>query len=448
MSRLHWLSNPQFRAIGYNLFGRMVSLLAPLLLIPAMLDHLGPTSFGIWVTGVSITALAAFMDFGIGNSLLTRLAVYFGEANEGAARRAIGASYRILGLILLGAMAIFGAALLATVLWPDAAANGGGEGSELIFIVLFFFILCLPLSVIHRILYAHQQILLFNVVLVAQSGLSVVVTLWAIGMGFPGWGVVSIYSAIPIIVLSFTSLWYFCATPRYRPRLADFASGEEARGLLKLGLAHLMLGILSAIGMNIDVALILYALDPEAVTDFAMPSRIGSLLLIAVVTAFMPLWTFNGAALARNEYQWVRRNTIRMSIGGALAIAAIGAVLTIGADTIMLLWTGRAFPNQTLVIGTIAVATVVIAMASPWSMVLNAAGRIRVQIWCWGAFLVLSLTGKLLLVPIHGAWIVSVVTAVCYFISVFLPVLVSALRFLAAGQETKTAAVNASDRGL
>lgn len=448
MHRFHWLVHPQLRAIGFNLAGRAVSLLAPLLLFPAMLEHLGSTGFGVWVTGLSITALAAFMDFGIGNSLLTQLAVYFGQSDVNAARRAIGASYRILGLVFLGGMAVFATVLMITLIWPTTVPIRGDSESALVFIVLFFFFVGIPLSVIYRVLYSQQQILLYNALLILQSGLSVASTLWAIEVGLSSLAVVGIYSAIPVVVLSFASLWYFSVYPSYRPRLMDFAPGEESRGLVMLGLAHLILGILTAIGMNHDIPLILYALDAEAVTNFSMPSRIGSLLLIAVIAAFMPLWSFYGARIARSEYQWLRGNAIRMSIWGAFAIALIGIILTVNSHAIMNLWVGRSFPNQELVIGTIAVYSVVIAMTSPWNMILNAAGQVRVQIWGWGTFVVLSIMGKLVLVPIYGPWIVSLVTAVCYLVCIFIPVLVTSQRLLASAQERNVVAIISADHKL
>ncbi len=411
-----------------SLFSRAVMLLAPLLIMPAMLDHLGSAQFGVWVTGTSIISLAAFMDFGIGNSLLTRLSIHYGRGDDPAARRCIGAAYRILGLVsVAGSGLLFLGWLVATV-WLAGSGGIAGGSAALIFIMLLLFLIGLPLSIVYRVLYANQQMLLFNMLQIASSAFSVIFTFLAIRVDLPALAVAAVFGAVPVLFMLVTTLWYFATYPRYRPAGQDFLHGDEGRGLFRLGLGHLGLGILTAVGMNIDIPIILYMLGSDAVTNYALPSRIGSLLLVVVVTVFLPLWSINGAALARREYDWVRRNTLRMSLAGGAAILVLGVGLMLGIDLIMTLWVGKAFPDQHLVMVAMTAATVVIAVTSPYNMVLNAVGKVRVQIWGWAGFLVSSVICKIILVPIYGAWIVSIVTALAYVICIAPAIIVSALK--------------------
>ena len=426
----------------FSLLSRAVMLLAPLLIMPAMLDHLGSARFGVWVTGTSVVALAAFMDFGIGNSLLTRLSTYHGRAETETARRSIGAAYRILGLVSLAGLALLCLGWGLAQLWPGVSVAGvsgvgvgGGVGGDmaagngaLVVVMLLLFLAGLPLTIVYRVLYANQQMLLYNMLQIASSACSVAFTFLAIRADLSGLAVVAVFGAVPVLFMLGTSVWFFAAFPDYRPRGRDFGHGDEGRDLFALGLGHLGLGILTAVGMNIDIPLILSTLGSDAVTAFALPSRIGSLLLVVVVTVFMPLWSFNGAAMARHDYAWVRRNTFRMSVAGGVAVAALGVGLTLGIDLIMQLWVGKAFDDQRLVLAAMTLSTTVIAVTSPYNMVLNAAGQVKVQIWGWGAFVVVSVIAKVLLLPILGAWSVAMVTAVVYAVCVTPAIILSALR--------------------
>ena len=415
-------------AVASNVMGRIVTLAAPFLIMPAMLAYLGPGGFGVWVTGISVVGLAGFMDFGLGTSLLTRLSVHFGRTEIAAARRDIGAAYRMLGQITLAGLALLILCSVAIMLWPRAGiAFSQGDGA-LILLTLLFFLIGLPLSVVQRILFAHQQIAIYNLLLIATALVSIATTLFAIHLALPGWAVVSIYSAAAPVLMMATTLWYFARFPQYRPQRKDFAFDHEAGGMLRLGLSHLRLGILTSVGMNIDIPIILYTLGPNAVADFALPVRIGSLLTMAIATAFMPLWSYNGAAIARHDYAWVRRSALLFSVIGGVGIAVIGLCMTLTIDQIMQIWTGRAFPDQMLVLATMSVAATIIAITSPWNMVLNAAAVVNPQFWAWLGFVVISVLGKVLLVPAHGAWVVAAVTAAAYAITVTPVIIWHALR--------------------
>jgi len=422
------ISRALIHAITSSLLGRGVMLLAPLLIMPAMLEHLGPGLFGVWVTGTSIISLAAFMDFGIGNSLLMRLAIYHGRLEEQSARRCIGAAYRILGLVALVGFGLLILGWTMVLLWSGRSVGVTEGNGTLIVVMLLLFLVGLPLSIVYRVLYANQQIAFYNLLQIASSACSVIFTFSAIRIDLSALAVAAVFGAVPVLFMLITTLWYFVAFPQYRPRGQDFVYGTEGRGLFRLGLGHLGLGILTAVGMNIDIPLILYTLGSEAVTGFALPSRIGSLLLVVVVTVFMPLWGFNGAAMARQEYAWVRRNTLRMSLVGGVAIAGLGIALTLGIDLIMQLWVGQAFPDQGLVVAAMAASSTIIAVTAPYNMVLNAAGKVDVQIWAWGGFVAVSVLGKFLLIPVFGAWFVSVITLIAYAICVTPAMIISALR--------------------
>lgn len=422
------ISRTLVHAITSSLLSRAASLIAPFLIMPAMLRHLGSGGFGIWVTGVSVIGLAGFMDFGIGNSLLTRLSGHFGRNDVAAARRDIGSAYRMLGLIFLVGLGLLLLGLCLVWAWPRGRTSLVEGDGGLVLVTLLFFLMGLPLSVVYRIFYAHQQIGLYNLLLVIGAALSVGLTMSAIAADLPGWIVVTIYSAVPPSLMLLSTVLYFHRNPDYRPQRQDFGFDDDARALLRLGLAYLALGILMAVGTNIDISLVLYSLGSDAVTNFAMPGRIGSLLQIIVVTVFLPLWSFNGAAMARQDYAWVRRNTLRMSLGASLAIALLGLALVFGIDHIMQLWVGHGFPDQRRVIAGMALAATIIAAVSPWNMVLNAAGVIRVQIWGWGAFVLVSILAKVVLIPLVGAWIAPLVTAVAYAICIAPAVILFALR--------------------
>ena len=405
-------------AIQSGLFSRGAMLVAPLLIMPAMLNYLGASAFGIWITGISMTSIAAFLDLGIGNSLLTKLAVYHGQSDEAAARRSIGAAYRILGLVFLCSLSIFTIFIVlgynGFVFFRPEILFADTNTILIVVVTILFFLAGLPLSMVYRVLYAHQQIPLHNAIQILSAAVSIILTLWVIQLALAPWVVVAAYSVGPVIVMIAASIWYFTAYPQFRPQASDFTYGSEARGLFKLGIGHLALAIFTSVGMNSDFLLVQYVFGSDIVTAFALPSRIGSLMVMIVGTLFMPLWGFNGIALSQKNYAMVRRNTLLMSLGGVTIVFLTGVLLTLGSDRIMLLWVGQNFPDQALIIAMMAIFSMVIAVTSPYNMVLNAAGLVNVQILCWFGFVVISFIAKIGLMTILGPWVVPLAAAVVY----------------------------------
>ena len=55
-------TNLLFRSVVGSVGGRVAVLIAPFLVMPAMLDYLGVGDFGIWMTAIAVTGFIQFAD--------------------------------------------------------------------------------------------------------------------------------------------------------------------------------------------------------------------------------------------------------------------------------------------------------------------------------------------------------------------------------------------------
>lgn len=396
--------------------GRSASLVAPFLVMPELLGSLGEARFGVWMTVVSITSMAAFVDFGIGNGLLTQLSRAYGAQDHRQMRSIIASAYGMLGLI--SAMLLLAIGSLAALVEIGFLAvhflTIEPESRHIIWVTLCAFAIGIPVSALHRILFAFQKNIQSNVLQIAGSAFAVIGCIFFIRAGSEPWLVVAVYAFAPLLCAVIGAIIFFRSNRAIQPTRADW-SLQRARNLLALGSAFFVLSIITSIALNLDNLLIASRLGSAMVTEYAIPAKIASLLGLMVTTLFLPLWAANGEALQRHDLDWIRNSTQRMMLYGAVALGLAGVVMTITGEAVSRLWMSREFQGATEIFAMFAFLYLLFAIASPYQMLLNSAGKIKIQIYAWTIFLVLSSGGKYFaLSTIGDVWVVPLVSAAAF----------------------------------
>lgn len=402
--------------------GRSISLLAPFIVMPIILHTLGAYLFGVWMTVLSFTTMALFMDFGIGNGLLTKLSYANGLNNNSEMRAYIISAYISLTVIAFILVSIL---LLLFVLTNFQFFSLDFKNQEALYIVFasaIIFVLGIPISVIQRIMYAKQQILKFNLWQISGAFFSLFFCYIAILLKLSSWLIILAYSAPPLIILIIATVVFFNDNKEISPDLSSF-SKEKSLDLLKIGSKFLVLSILTSIALNIDNVLISFKLGSEAVTDFVVPAKIASLLSVIVTTLFLPLWAANGEAIAKKDYDWVLKTAKKMVFLGALVVFLCSVPLILFNKEIINLWMGHEFKNQQEILIFLCLLSLGMAITSPLQMLLNSLGRIQIQIKIWVIFLFISIALKLIFLDGSALWVVALISSGTYFVIV-IPILI------------------------
>lgn len=396
-------ANLLVRSIIGSVGGRAAVLIAPFLVMPAMLDYLGVHDFGIWMTAIAITGFIQFADLGIGAGLLTKLSAAYARKDISAIRSYVASSFAALGIIALVLSSIGLILLVFMSNWAPPIYS----------VILITFSLSIPGSIIYRILYATNRIVLANIWQVGGAFLSIGVAFAAIHMAWSAAAVVFAYAMVTPLTMIICTGWTMWREVDLRPKATDIEMAATL-DLMGLGWKFFVLAILTAAAMNVDNIIIALRLGEAAVTAYAVPARIGSLLPMIVWTIATPLWTIYANALSSGERAWVWRNALLVAALGLMGVAAAGAILTVGIDLIMNLWMGRSFSNQHKIVAGIAAFSAILALTAPFSMILNAAGQVKQQIAAWAIFVPIAVGAKWALLPLLGTWTLPLVDAVAY----------------------------------
>ncbi len=423
-----------FVAILSGFVGRAITALLPLVVMPAMLGHLGPVLFGTWLTAATLSTMAVFLDFGIGNATTTRLSEAFGQEDAAAVRRILGEAYAALLAISSGLLLIVA---LGHVVVPHFA-RGAVESSQVavVSVVLSALFLSFPGGIIWRLQQACHHFVTAQLTQVTAPLATLGVSLWAIQAGLSPLAVVTVYALTNPVVLMLWTLGHFFTHPDQRP---DFRGlrWSSMRSLAGLGGAFFVLSIFTLIGMNADNVVIAAIAGAEVVAEYGVPAKLGGILMLIVGTVFMPLWPLFGAALARQDTIWLSTTTRHMSLVGAAAVLVIGLGMTVFAEPLMHAWMDRSFANQQAVILGWTAAATVIALTAPYNMVLNASGMAREQILPWMSFVMLSISIKYFSLTAETVWLSPWITALVYIVTVLPVMLNTANKSIKSAQDTK-----------
>ncbi|WP_156252035.1 lipopolysaccharide biosynthesis protein [Pseudactinotalea terrae] len=391
-------------ALGSGVLARVIALLSPLLVLPIMLDRLGPDLFGLWATATSVLALATFADLGTANAVMSGLSVA-AATNDWTRFRSISIHAYALAFGFSSVLAV-GLVLFVLVVDPKVYIGPNpGVDDWIVRAVMFMFIgafLCtIPLTLIQRVQYSLKRAWQANawqaVGALAQLGL----VWWISRTDSADLAVIGVAIAAPPAALIANTLMFYLfqrrdVAPIGRLRKAEFSA------ILRLSLSFFFLSILTSISMNIDQFLIAGIAGLESAGEFAIANRLFSVLGLIVTMAALAMWPSNADALASRDLAWIRRNARQMAAFLGIAVTLAATLLYLIRNPLTELWLGRTHQIGAVLGLSLVTWSILRAVASPYFSIQNAHNHLRPQYIGWSAYLACSIALKAILIQTLG----------------------------------------------
>ncbi|MFG1951491.1 lipopolysaccharide biosynthesis protein [Micromonospora sp. NPDC048830] len=400
---------------------RGVGQVVPLVLIPVTLSYLGPQRYGLWMSVVALTAMAAFADLGLGTGLMTKLAGCYATGDTARARSYVSTAYCLLGTLAAVACALLWS-VSPVVPW-SAVFNvtdelTPAETRAMVLVWLTAFVVNIPLSLVNRVQYAYQQVGQSNVWLAVGSLVTLPLVLLVVGAGLPPVAVVAVMAAAPLLVTVVNTVWvYWWRMPQLRPR-PSAVDRRLAGGLLRISGLFFAVTIVMAVANNVDNLIIAHTLGLASTTAFAIPAKLMMQLGGLMVMVNMPLWAANGEALARGDVAWVRRTARRMTLLSIVSILLPSTALVAFGDRLFAAWLPYPLGGDRWLLVGLALWWLLLSGFSPLMMVQNAAGVVRPQLVGLVVYLGLSVPGKWYGATAYGLTAIPFVGVACYAFTV------------------------------
>jgi O-antigen/teichoic acid export membrane protein len=372
-----------------------ISILTALISVPLTLNYLGVERYGLWLIISSIILLLGFADLGIGNGLLNAISEANGKDDREAAHRYVSSSFFMLSGVAIVLMVGFAASYafipwrrLLNVTSPLALQEAGPA--------MAVFVACfsanMPLGVVQRVQLGYQEGFKNNLWQGAGNILGLFALLLAISVKAGLAWLVLAMAGGPVLAAMVNWAIEFHVT---RPWLAPVwkSSGREAaQKILGIGFLFFILQLAVALAFTSDNIVAAQMFGPEAVTQYAVPMRLFTLIGYIVGMLFGPLWPAYGEAIARRDIEWAKQTLVR-SLWLALLVCGLPAVaFVIFGKAIVQIWVGSQIqPSFSLLLG-MGIWAVLGGLGTTLSSFLNGANVVRFQVIC-ASFMAISALG-------------------------------------------------------
>lgn len=338
--------HPRTRKIGKNVlssaFYRMVSMGASLVMVPLLLDWLGTSQYGIWLTIQAVVGWFMLFDLGLGNGLRNKLAEALAKNESELARSYVSTAYAIITAI---AVFLFVAFLLAQLFIDWTVVFNADDGlrktlAVTMTIVFAFFSIQFVFQLVKMVYLSDQRPAIAALV----NTLGTVLSLGAIAVimtQFPGdlITVAAIISGANVLVLIGANAFAFRRRYRHlRPSWA-LVRKDQVRSLTSVGFRFFILQGAALVVFATDNMIITQMMGPEEVPAYNIAFKYFNLVMVFFTLLTVPYWSAFTEAYHKQDKEWIRQTVRSLMRIWALSLVIV-ALMLLAAPTVYHLWVG------------------------------------------------------------------------------------------------------------
>lgn len=415
------------------ILAKVFAMAVPLITVRVTLSYMGEEVYGLWSTVTSFFTMFAFADLGLGSGLQTELSRATASDDQSVCRRLVSSCYIILTAVAAGLMLTF-IVIFPFVNWAELV-NAESEktmvlAGGVVMAIVTSRVVNVPMALIARTQLAMQEGYRSNLWNCSGNILSLIFVFIVYYLDLGALTMIWSSSFITVIVATVNMVVYFrWQRPELRPKFKDFDKNISRR-LLNTGILFFILSIFTSISLSIDNFIVAHACSLSEVTPYSIMHKIVS--MIGVVSAMLssPMWSANGEAIERGEYQWVGNATNKVALISMLfsVICSIGVIALIN-PALWILTDGVVKADYMILIG-MCLFQVFISITNPYFMILNGAGVVKFQIINYIIYAIISLPLKYLLGIKFGAVAITWAGVITYVLMLTIPTIYKSIDYL------------------
>lgn len=406
------------------LLSRGVGILVSAISLPLTVRYLGPQQYGIWVTVSTTVMMLGVLDLGVANSLTNLMSRAYAQEDRVGAQRFYSTAFWVSTLIAcalgLGALAVWPLVPWAA-LFHLSDPSIAREASLCVGVALVFFLVGLPLNLVHRALSGYQQTQVTNYFNLISGVIGLVVIVFVIRLHGSLLTLMICYTGSFLAGTVVLNLWVNLWSKRWILPNPRVISRDAAKELMNSGFGFLVLQLAGIIVFSSDNLVITHYLGPAQVAPYSVTWRLASYATLLQTALYPSLWPAYSEAFARRDFTWMRQafwNAARVSMGTASAALIVLAIF--GRHLIHWYVGPTAVPGQLLLV-TICGWTLLSTGMELEACLLAAINRVKLQGFLSVIAAALNIIFSIYLVKRIGSLGVVVGTMASYLLVLVVP---------------------------
>jgi len=358
-----------------------LAVAASFLSFPLMIRYLGQEQFGVFSTLLSVMSWVVFFDLGIGNGLRYKVAESLAKHKIEEAARYISSGYTLIGLIsaVLFALLASGSFVVPWQRVFNTQVISETALQKTVLLVSFFVVLNFWIGLVNQIIDAVQKnsitifgqfttnflALIFVLVLLKTTEASIFLLAVSYGLSL-------------VITNCAMNIWFFNMRKELAPRVS--LEKEHAHPLLSLGGQFFVIQLSVLVLYSSDKIIITQLIGPVYVTQYETVFKLFGIVSLAFSLMTAPLASAYADAYHRQDMEWIK-NTVKnqIKIFGLVLLATIALIVT--ASKIIKIWIGEGIDTPVSLIISMGIFVLIFTWSINFAYVLNAAGKIKIQLY-------------------------------------------------------------------
>lgn len=412
------------RTAAVSVATRAFSIVASLLTVPLVLNHVGTERYGVWLTALAIATLFTLADGGVTKGLILAVAKASGHGDRGRIKTLVSSAMAATIGISAACLAVTLAAVwLIDWRWAFnlSSATAGIEAAATISVICFIYAIAFIPTVIRETRLGLLQGAAVNAWDFGGTVLSFAGLVFAIRCG---WGLVAIaavYAGGALVARTASAMMFLRGPGRDLLPVTSSVDWATGRMLLGAGSVFMVYMLTQTLAVQSDQVLIARYLGASAVADYSVVQRLFNQPQILVTLALAAQWPAYGEALGRGDFAWIKRQFNRSLIGFTAFAVVASALLAVACPAILKAWVGDLISAPAHLILAMAVYGVVATIANVFSFFYLSLGMHARMITTQLAMFAINLPLTIVLLPLVGTVGAIIGTTAGYLLAIVLP---------------------------